>query len=183
MKLKSIIAAALASSAIISTAVFSAEAPVEPIAPTNGEIQFKGELVNSACGLAANSSPVVIDFGQITTASLKDKKHVGNVQKKIELQHCDTTVAKTAKVTYTPNSTDLKDVTLASFTSGTATGAGIGLKSSSNQPVIWGEATSPVNLVDGTSNISFVAYVKANGDTAITPGTFQSNINFRIDYQ
>lgn len=28
--------------------------------PTTGEIQFQGELVNSACGLAPSSSPVVV---------------------------------------------------------------------------------------------------------------------------
>ncbi|MEJ5174081.1 type 1 fimbrial protein, partial [Erwinia sp. MYb416] len=38
-------------------------------------------------------------------------------------------------------------------------------------------------LVDGAVKIPFVAYVKANGDTDVTPGTFQSSVNFKIDYQ
>lgn len=184
MKINSIfIVAALSSSAFISTAVFAVDPPPAVIASSNGEIQFKGELVNSACGLAAASSPVLVDFGQITTSSLKNKQPNGNVQKNIELQHCDTTVAKTATITYTPNTVDVKDATLAAFTSGTASGAGIGLTSNGNQPVKWGEASAPVNLLDGTSNISFIAYVKANGDENVNPGTFQSSINFRIDYQ
>ncbi|MTD28827.1 fimbrial protein [Erwinia sorbitola] len=183
MKLNSVlIAAALVSATMMPTAVIAADPPVEVISPTNGEIQFKGELVNSACGLAPSSTPVMVDFGQITTSRLKNKQHVGNVQKNIELQHCDITVAKTATVTYTPNTVDAKDATLAAFTSGTASGAGIGL-TSANQPVIWGQASTPVSLTEGSSNISFVAYVKENGDTKVNPGTFQSSINFRIDYQ
>lgn len=177
---KFLIAAAISTTVVSSVSAFAAD---ETISPTVGEIQFKGELVNSACGLAASSSPLLIDFGQITTSSLKDSKHAGNVRKDIELQGCDTTVAKSVKVTYNPNTVDVKDPTLAAFTSGTATGAGIGLTDSGNQPVKWGVASTPVNLVDGAVKIPFVAYVKANGDTDVKPGTFQSSVNFKIDYQ
>lgn len=181
---KFLTAAAISAAVVSSVSSFAEEPPVaEKISSTVGEVQFKGELVNSACGLAASSSPLLVDFGQITTSSLKDKKHAGNVRKDIELQGCDTTVAKSVKVTYNPNTADTKDTTLAAFTSGTATGAGIGLTDSGNQPVKWGVASTSVNLVDGAVKIPFVAYVKANSDEAVTPGTFQSSINFKIDYQ
>lgn len=152
--------------------------------PTNGQILLTGELVNAACGLAPNSSPVQVDFGQITTASLKDGKHAGNVQKSIELQGCDTTVAKTATVTYTPNTLVPDNKKLAAFTSGTASGAGIGLKDNGSQDVEWGKASTPVNLVNGETKIPFVAYIQAsNASAVVVPGAFQSAINFQIDYQ
>src|SRR5436190_17241712 len=78
----------------------SAMAAKESIQPSQGKIEFSGELVNSACGLAAASSPVKVDFGQIPTSQLKDGQRAGEKQAKIELQYCDTTVAKTATITY-----------------------------------------------------------------------------------
>ena len=123
---------------------------------TNGQIQFQGELVNTACGLSPNSSPVSVDFGQIL-------------------------------VSYTPTSVSPADATLAAFTSGTASNAGIGLKDSASQDVVWGQGTTAVQLVNGTNTIPFVAYVKADSadQTAnpVTAGSFQSTINFQIAYQ
>lgn len=151
---------------------------------TNGQIEFQGELVNTACGLAPNSSPVSVDFGQIPVSALANGAHAGNVQKNIELQHCDTTVATSAVVSYTPTSLNPADATLAAFTSGTASGAGIGMKDSASQDVVWGQGTTAVQLVDGTNTIPFVAYVKAdNAAGTVTAGAFQSTINFQIDYQ
>ncbi|KAE9771345.1 fimbrial protein, partial [Escherichia coli] len=70
------------------------------------------------------------------------------------------------------------------FTSGTASGAGIGLRDSASQDVVWGNATTPVQLVDGTNTIPFVAYVKAESASAsVTAGSFQSTVNFEIAYQ
>lgn len=152
--------------------------------PTTGEIKFQGELVNSACGLAPSSSPVVVDFGQIPTSALANGQQAGNIQKNIELQDCDTTVAKTATVTYNPNTINTADNTLAAFTSGTASGAGIGLKDNASNNVVWGQKMTPVQLVNGTNKIPFVAYLKAdNASGAVTPGAFQSTVNFQIDYQ
>lgn len=154
------------------------------VTPTTGKIEFKGELVNSACGLAPNSSPVEVDFGQIPTSQLKDQQRAGSVQKNIELQDCDTTVAQHATVTYNPTTVDVSDATLAAFTSGSAKGAGIGLVDNGNQDVTWGQKSSPVNLTDGTNTIPFVAYLKADSaSAAVTPGDFVSTINFQIDYQ
>ncbi|WP_054178943.1 fimbrial protein [Trabulsiella odontotermitis] len=151
---------------------------------TNGMIEFQGELVNTACGLAPNSSPVVVDFGQIPVSALANGARAGNVHQNIELQHCDTTVAQSAVVSYTPTSLNPVDGTLAAFTSGTASGAGIGLRDSASQDVTWSQPTTAVQLVDGTNTIPFVAYVKAESATAtVMAGTFQSTINFQIDYQ
>lgn len=106
------------------------------------------------------------------------------MRKNIELQGCDTTVAKTATVTYMPNTIDPANAKLAAFTAGTASGAGIGLKDNGNQDVVWGTASAKVNLVDGETKIPFVAYVQAESATAeVVPGAFQSAINFQIDYQ
>ena len=99
-----------------------------------------------------------------------------------------TTIASSAVVSYTPTSVNPNDPTLAAFTSGTASGAGIGLKDSASQTVTWGAQTTPVTLVDGTNTIPFVAFLKAEAaasgsTTTVTAGAFQSTINFTIDYQ
>ncbi len=151
---------------------------------TNGQIEFQGELVNTACGLAPGSSPLSVDNRQIPVSALANGARAGNVHQNIELQHCDTTVAQTAEVTYSPTSVNPTDTSLAAFTSGTASGAGIGLRDSASQDVVWGNATTPVQLVDGTNTIPFVAYVKAESASAtVTAGSFQSTVNFEIAYQ
>ncbi|EPG8312666.1 TPA: fimbrial protein [Klebsiella aerogenes] len=152
--------------------------------PTNGKIHFTGSLVNSACGLAPESSPVQVNFGEIPTSQLKDNQRAGVKHAKIVLQGCDTTVAKTATVTYTPATIDADNNALAAFTSGTAKGAGIGMVDSGNQDVEWGKAASQVNITDGETDIDFVAYLQANNaSAAVTPGDFESTVNFQIDYQ
>lgn len=182
MKLSKIALAAALVFGINSVA--TAETSTPKIGATKGEIQLKGEIVNSACGLAASSSPVIVDFSEIPTSALANMQKAGNVKKDIELQDCDTTVAKTATVSYTPSVVNATNKDLASFVSGSASGAGIGLMDAGSKSVKWNTATTPVQLINGVSKIPFVAYVQAeSADAAVTPGEFQAVINFQVDYQ
>lgn len=177
MKMNKVAMAVAFTAALSSMSVLAADT-------TTGKIEFQGELVNTACGLAPNSSPVIVDFGQVPVSALAGGNHAGNVHKNIELQHCDTTVATTAVVTYNPTSVNPTDATLAAFTSGTASGAGIGLRDSASQDVVWGQATTAVQLVNGTNTIPFVAYLKEESAGAtVTAGSFQSTVNFEIAYR
>ncbi len=178
MKLNKVAMAVAFTAALGSASVLAAEGT------TNGVIELSGELVSTPCGLAVESSPVVVDFGQRPIHEFANQARVGNVQKSIVLQDCDATVAGSAVVTYTPTSVDPANDALAAFTSGTATGAGIGLVDSGNQLVKWGEATTAVKLVDGKNTIPFVAFLQADtATTEPTAGDFQSTINFSIAYQ
>ncbi|TFT41326.1 type 1 fimbrial protein, partial [Proteus mirabilis] len=103
MKLSKIALAAALVFGINSVATAENETPAPKVSSTKGEIQLKGEIVNSACGLAASSSPVIVDFSEIPTSALANQQKAGNIKKDIELQDCDTTVAKTATVSYTPS--------------------------------------------------------------------------------
>lgn len=180
MKLNKFVVAAAFVSGFASFAAMAAYTGT----PTNGTIEITGELVNSACGLSEESSPVKVNFYQIPVANLKNGERAGNVKHDIVLQGCDTTVAQTATVTYTPSTVSPKDASLAAFTSGTASGAGIGLRDNAGQDVVWGTASAAVNLTDGKTSIPFVAYLKSdNVSNAVTPGNFDSTINFQINYQ
>lgn len=180
MKLNKIVLATVLASGLTSFASMAAYTGV----PTTGTIELTGELVNSACGLSEESSPVKVNFAQIPVSNLADGKRAGNIKKDIVLQGCDTTVAQTATVTYTPSTVNPQDGSLAAFTSGTASGAGIGLRDSASQDVVWGQPAAAVNLVNGKTSIPFVAYLKAdNAANTVVPGNFDSTINFKIDYQ
>ncbi|AWS50288.1 MULTISPECIES: fimbrial protein [Providencia] len=180
MKLNKFVMGAVFASGFASFAAMAAYTGT----PTNGTIEFSGELVNSACGLSEESSPVKVNFYQIPVSNLKNGERAGNIKKDIVLQGCDTTVAQTATVTYTPSTINPNDKTLAAFTSGTASGAGIGLRDNGNKDVVWGQASTAVNLTEGKTAIPFVAYLKSdNASNAVTPGSFDSTINFKIDYQ
>lgn len=183
MKLNKV-AMAVALTAVLGSMSALAEEEKAPVADTAGVIEIQGELVNSACGLAPSSSPVMVDFSQVPVSQLKDGGQAVQT-KNIELQYCDVTVAKTATVTYTPTTVNPKDSSLAAFTSGSATGAGIGLKDNASQDVVWGAKTTPVTLVNGKNSIPFVAVLRAEKDSAaeVTAGAFQSTINFTIAYQ
>ncbi|HDK9882259.1 TPA: type 1 fimbrial protein [Klebsiella pneumoniae] len=130
---------------------------------TTGKIELSGELVNTACGLAPSSSPVTVDFGQVPVSLLQGGGQAAET-KNIELQYCDTTVAGSAVVSYSPSTVNPNDSTLAAFTSGQATGAGIGLKDSASQTVVWGQPTTAVTLVDGANTIPFVAALLNKSD-------------------
>lgn len=184
MKLSKIALAAALVFGINSVATAENETPAPKVSSTKGEIQLKGEIVNSACGLAASSSPVIVDFSEIPTSALANQQKAGNIKKDIELQDCDTTVAKTATVSYTPSVVNAVNKDLASFVSGNASGAGIGLMDAGSKAVKWNTATTPVQLINGVSKIPFVAYVQAeSADAKVTPGEFQTVINFQVDYQ
>lgn len=183
MKLSKIALAAALVFGINSVATAENETPAPKVSSTKGEIQLKGEIVNSACGLAASSSPVIVDFSEIPTSALANLQKQ-EISKDIELQDCDTTVAKTATVSYTPSVVNAVNKDLASFVSGNASGAGIGLMDAGSKAVKWNTATTPVQLINGVSKIPFVAYVQAeSADAKVTPGEFQAVINFQVDYQ
>lgn len=179
MKLNKVAMAVALTAALGSVSVMAAD----DLGTTNGQIELQGSLVTTPCGLAPNSSPVRVDFGEIPLHQVTGTNRATETAN-IELQYCDPTIAATALVTYTPTSVDPNNAALAAFTSGTAKGAGIGLVDSGNQDVKWGEATTAVQLVEGTNKIPFVAFVQADSDTvAPTAGDFQSTINFSISYQ
>lgn len=140
MKMKNVAVACALMAGMAFTA--SSAYAAKNVEPTNGKIHFTGSLVNSACGLAPESSPVQVNFGEIPTSQLKDNQRAGVKHAKIVLQGCDTTVAKTATVTYTPATIDSDNNALAAFTSGTAKGAGIGMVDSGNQT--WNGAKPPL---------------------------------------
>lgn len=155
---------------------------------TNGQIQFMGKIVNTACGLAADSDPLVVDFGEIPASHLNAGNNVEKVDK-IHLQYCDTSVATSAQIKYTPSTVNPADPSLASIV-GTAAGAGIGMRDSANADVVWGTPSANlVEIVDGDTYIPFTAYIKADGSvvdgggaTVVTPGEFTSFVNFEIAY-
>lgn len=92
MKMKNVAVACALMAGMTFTA--SSAFAAKNVEPTNGKIHFTGSLVNSACGLAPESSPVQVNFGEIPTSQLKDNQRAGVKHAKIVLQGCDTTVAK-----------------------------------------------------------------------------------------
>lgn len=66
MKMKNVAVACALMAGMTLTATSSYAA--KSVDPTNGKIQFSGTLVNSACGLAPESSPVQVNFGEIPTS-------------------------------------------------------------------------------------------------------------------
>lgn len=176
LAMHSIFASAICSSAAIYSSAVNA---ADEIAATEGKIEVKGVLVNSACDLASTATPVQVDFGEIPVVKVNAGGEVGSVAKTIDLELCDTLVATTALVSYTPAQVS-SDPTLAAVT-GVATNVGVGLKDSEGNNVTWGAQTASVTLSDGNSQIPFTAYLKKIGTA--TAGDFTSTINFKIDYQ
>ena len=119
MKMKNVAVACALMAGMTFTA--SSAFAAKNVEPTNGKIHFTGSLVNSACGLAPESSPVQVNFGEIPTSQLKDNQRAG-------VKHA--------------------------------------------------------NITDGETDIDVVAYLQANNaSAAVTPGDFESTVNFQIDYQ
>ena len=164
----------------ISMAVFSAltlgvatSASAAPATVNGGTVQFKGEVVNAACAVNANSFDQTVQLGQVRTEKLKaDGDKSAAVGFNIELSDCDTTVATKNNV-----------LALQGSASGTATNVGVQVLDHTGSAVTFdgNTPTASYTLSDGTNKIPFQALYIATGQS--TAGTANADATFKVQYQ
>lgn len=166
----------------ISSVIANADVIVD-----GGTVNFTGEFVTAACAVSNESANQTVKLGQYRSASLKA---AGDVTTKIpfsiSLNDCDSTVAKTAAVSFSGPSEDgnLLAVNASGSNTDAASGVGIELLDSANKVIkVNGEEfASSQKITDGKITLDFFARYKSTADT-VTPGQANATATFKVQYQ
>lgn len=146
----------------------------------HGTVHFKGEIIDAPCSIAPESVDQTVDLGQVSNSALANKGTSTPVPFGIKLQNCDISTYKT--VTATWSGTPDQNMTTAWGITGTASGAAIVLRDSSEKQIELGKETSPTTLTADNTTISMSAYLQGDG-APVVPGAFTGVADFVLAYQ
>lgn len=182
MKMVKTIMAGAVAMALVS---FGANAAPASSNQGQGQVNFKGTVINAPCGIAPESADQTIDFGQISKAHLADGGTSQHKNVDIKLVNCDLEDAqKTVTITFSgSNVTGGQPDELG--TSG-GTGTAIKMSTAAGDFVKFDGATpaGTYNLKAGDNTMRYSAWVqKATGKDAVTEGDFAAVANFNLTYQ
>lgn len=153
-----------------------------------GVVNFKGTVVDSPCGIAAESADQSVDFGQISKATLSNGGTSTQKTLDIKLTKCDVAaLTKGVQVTFTGNTVSSVDKEGASTpvatelaTSG-PTNTAIVINNGSD--IKFGTASDFIPVAEGNNTVQFQTWVKQATGKAVTAGDFTAVANFSLSYQ
>ncbi|HIH9051505.1 TPA: fimbrial protein [Escherichia coli] len=149
-----------------------------------GQVNFKGTVVSSPCGIASESASQTIDFGQISSASLNAGNHSKAQDVEIKLVNCELNDArKSVNISFSGSAKDNANTELG--TTGD-TKAVVKMSTAAGDFVVFDGNTSAgkYNLKEGDNTMRYSAWVqKANGETTVNEGEFSAVANFNLSYQ
>lgn len=175
--------------AIVTALSLSSVAAVAATSTVNGGVvHFKGELVNAACAVAAESVEQTVQLGQVRTVKLAATGDTSDaVGFNIKLVDCDTTVATSAQVAFRGVAADTTYPTVLAIDNATAAGGaknvGIQILDAKSVPLGLDGVTysSAITLNDGTNILPFQARYFALGATEA--GVANADALFTVQYQ
>ncbi|EOV8837972.1 fimbrial protein [Cronobacter dublinensis] len=174
--MKKLLLAACVSSACCSTA-FAASG--------EGQVNFTGEILDSACEVVnSQSSPLVVNLGKIAKTAFTGVGSTTNPTSFVlQLKNCPETVTK-ASIKF-GGTTDADNANVLALTGGTgaASGVGIQLLDSSNEPLNLYTASADYTLENGTAtnSLAFGARYIQTG-ASVTAGTANGSSTFTVEY-
>lgn len=149
-----------------------------------GTINFKGEVVNAACAVSADSVDQTVTLGQVRTVRLATAGSAANQKEafNIKLEDCDTTVATSAAVIFNGQEDANVAGTLANTAgAGAASHVALQLYGPDGNKLAIGDTSSKVTLIDGSNVIPLsVDYIAT--DAAATPGNVAAVATFNMVY-
>ncbi|WP_025123593.1 MULTISPECIES: fimbrial protein [unclassified Serratia (in: enterobacteria)] len=172
---KNLIAVAVLASSAFAISAFAAD----------GQVNFTGEIIDSACQVVNTpSNPLNVVLGKVAKTAFTGTGSTAAATKfTLQLTNCPATV-NTASVKFDGTSVN-GDTTLLALTqeSGVATGVGIQLADASNTVLPLYAASMAYPLVSGTAtnNLDFVARYIATAAT-VTAGPANSMASFTVNY-
>lgn len=178
---------ALAIVAMSALSLTSAAALADTTTVNGGTVHFKGEVVNAACAVDADSADQTVRLGQVRAAKLATAGSTSSaVGFNIQLNDCDTSVSTKASVAFSGAAVDADNSTvlaLQSSAAGGATNVGIQILDRTGTPLALDGATfsAATTLNDGTSFIPLQARYYATG--AATAGIANADATFKVQYQ
>lgn len=149
-----------------------------------GIVNFKGAVINAACGIAPESADQSIDFGQISKTHLEASGISVKKELNIKLVNCDATgvgaLKSGVKVSFTGTTVNGQTQEL-----GTAgdTGTAIVISEASGNLVSFdGTAGAATKLQAGDNILRYSTWVKKATGGTLKEGDFTAVANFNLSY-
>ncbi|EFP98182.1 fimbrial protein [Vibrio caribbeanicus] len=169
-------------SSIAATLLFGLISTKSAFAENTTNVYFKGEIVESACGLSPDSLNQTIELGQHPIHKFKEKGDRSTpVPFRVKLTDCDNSALTKAVFRFESNPDTTGDLF---NVEGGATGIGVRILHNGN-PIKNGEIAATNVLVDGTNIASFSAAYEMNvaaGSDAVKAGNAESWALLRVSY-
>lgn len=173
---------------LLSAVVFSGAA----MATGGGNIQFTGQVDTTACSVTGDDHEMVtVNLKPVSSAIFTAVGAKGDVYQDftIHLENCDTTVQKTATVTFKPTTASVDGLSFPNETVGGASGVGIQIyESDGTTAITQGLESVAQRLTDGapgalsTSDLKFVAGYVQDSATTVSGGAVTSTGTFTVEY-
>ncbi|HIG9582953.1 TPA: fimbrial protein [Escherichia coli] len=142
-----------------------------------GVVNFKGTVIDAACGIAPESADQSIDFGQISKSHLNADGI--SVKKNLDIKLVNCEPNKSVEVTFT-------GATIAGATTelGTAgdTGTAVVISGQDGKLVEFGTKGAAQSLQEGDNTLRYSSWVKKATNGTVKEGDFTAVANFNLTY-
>lgn len=161
-----------------------AQAATAPVSQGSGTINFAGKIIDAPCSITTgDDSTQTVDLGEVSKTALENGQTSTPKTFSIKLEQCDVTTAGLSSVSATfTGAKDANDASMLGIT-GDAKGAGIVLTDGASQPIKLGSESSAQTIQNGSNTMTFSAYLKNDGASAVVPGSFTSTADFTLAYK
>ncbi len=149
-----------------------------------GQINFEGEILDSACSLGASSVDQTISLGQTAKSVLASGGKSPVTTFNIDLIGCSLSGLTDNTVTATFTGGGSQAVLGALAVSGPSFDSfGIMLVDTSGTPIVLGTPTKTQVIQAGSNTLAFSAYLQSHATKAINPGAYTATTNFTLAYK
>ncbi|OFC62137.1 fimbrial protein [Candidatus Erwinia dacicola] len=142
-----------------------------------GKINMRGVVIDAPCSLSPESASLEVDFGQLSSAELRNGRESQSEEFALNLQRCSSVLKNQVRVTF--QGTVYSDGLFA--VGGGNESVGLILRDCNGQSVLNNQPVAWQRINDGDNKLVFFAAVKGRAPT-IDTGAFQAQMLFLIEY-
>ncbi|MFU9137967.1 fimbrial protein [Erwinia tasmaniensis] len=149
----------------------------------DGTIQFKGEIIDTACTVSPQSANQIVTMGQVSDKAFRAAGDTASATAfYIDLANCPAS-AQSASVKFDGSPYEGDNTTLAlTETDGAATGVGIQIRNADNSPLPLFTRSQSITLTESKTNrLNFSAVYIAKAST-VTAGPADATATFSVVY-
>ncbi|CAB3640040.1 fimbrial protein [Achromobacter pestifer] len=172
---------------LLATITLGAASSASFAADRDGEITFKGSIVDAPCSITSESATQTVQLDKISNSALKNGGKSNPKAFQIKLTGCDLTDTKKNVTATFVGQPSVAQPDLLKFTGGVADGASLAIADARGNLIKLNTASPATKLVNIDNVLEFQAYLKGDMDgdkgANITPGEFSTSATFTLAYQ
>lgn len=151
-----------------------------------GQVNFKGTVIDAPCGIAPESADQTIDFGQISKAHLAAGNTSQHKNVDIKLVNCDLAgQKKTVTITFSGSAVGADNLDELGTSGGTGTAIKMSTAAGDFVKFDGSTAAGSYNLKNGDNTMRYSAWVQKSSaaGTTVAEGDFAAVANFNLIYK